>query len=83
MTDWQPIETAPRDGRWLLVWGSVWAGEISGVAKNPHGDVSIARYTTGRSDFPGEWWDDAGGDACGTWCQPTHWQPLPEPPEAP
>jgi hypothetical protein len=53
--DWQPIETAPQDGRDILVcysWGTIemlsWEGE-------------------------------------GLWCHscrpPTHWMPLPAPPE--
>lgn len=77
---WRPIATAPRDGKWLLVWGKVWAGEIAGVARNATGDVSIARFTNGKSDYPGEWWDEAGGDAYSSWCQPTHWMPLPPAP---
>lgn len=78
--DWQPIETAPKDGDWVLVYGNVWAGEISGIVKNDFGEISIARYSDGKSDFPGEWWHDAGGDAYACWCQPTHWMPLPEAP---
>jgi hypothetical protein len=64
-TDWQPIESAPRDGTPLLV----------GVA----GDDYYPRTA---------WWDDEAG----AWlvnerprvCMlvtPTHWMPLPEPPE--
>lgn len=79
---WQPIETAPRDGQWLLVAGRIWAGEISGVVTNDKAEVAIARFTNGRSDFPGDdWWNDAGGDYYATWCRPTHWQPLPAAPE--
>ena len=77
---WLPIESAPKDGTWVLVFGNVWAGEISGVARNPKGDVGIARYTNGKSDYPGDWWDEAGDDAYSCWCQPTHWMPLPPAP---
>jgi hypothetical protein len=79
--EWQPIETAPRDGTLLLVWGKVWAGEISRVLENRHGDFGLASYSDGKSDFAGrDWWDCAGGDAYATWCCPTHWMPLPAPP---
>lgn len=77
---WQPISAAPKDGRWLLVYGTVWAGEISGIARNQTGEVGIARYNGGKSDFPGDWWDKVGGDAYACWCQPTHWMPLPAAP---
>ena len=60
-TDWQPIETAPTDGKESLV------------------------YTTGAGivvmywdDYKGEWTtglDDGGG------LEPTHWMPLPPPPQ--
>ena len=69
--DWQPIETAPRDGRTVL------------LAEPVDGKV----FTT-----PGHWLEDYGG-----WWEhgshptdyvdlpvenPTHWMPLPPPPEA-
>ncbi len=68
---WRGIESAPKDGTYVLVFGNVWAGEISGIVRNDNGDVSIARYTDGKSDYPGDWWDDVGGDAYACWCQPT------------
>lgn len=63
---WQPIETAPKDGSWILV-----------------------------SDPSGTWMDSARFYE-GAWCSwptticqygpeedpPTHWMPLPEPPNA-
>ena len=58
--NWQPIETAPKDGRDLLIFGS--------------GGIVIG------------WWDDS----CRYWChqdlylsidEPTHWMPLPLPPD--
>lgn len=80
MSEWQPIETAPKDGTWIMVAGTVWAGEVGGVARNANPEVSIANYTSGKSDYPGDWWNEAGGDYYATWCQPTHWMPLPPPP---
>jgi hypothetical protein len=80
--DWQPIETAPKDGTRVLVWASKWAGEIAGVINEAQGSCRIAYYTNGQSDYSGDWWNDDVGDAYSTWCQPTHWMPLPPPPYA-
>lgn len=76
---WQPIETAPNDGTEVLVFGQ-FAGEISG----PHSEreYGIACYTSGRTDYEGFEWCVLGGDYYATWCNPTHWQPLPAPPES-
>lgn len=74
MSEWQPIETAPRDGT-----------EILGF--RPDQGVFIFRWAE-TSDFdstdPGEewsedWWHDLWGWMEGD-LQPTHWMPLPPPP---
>lgn len=66
---WQPIETAPKDGRDILV---------SGCSCGP--PVRIACWGTGRylGRVKGrEWgWVDHPGHTC----DPTHWMPLPAPP---
>ena len=65
MTPWQPIETAPKGGTFL-----VWLGEIDRIQET---HVGIARwhsnikFISGRFDFD--------------LAPPTHWMPLPEPPE--
>jgi len=71
MSDWQPIETAPKDGRELLVgrfafgrnWQCVssWRGPSRGEHDYPYGDNA--------------WRDSNGRHLAGT-----HWMPLPEPP---
>ena len=82
---WQPIETAPKDGTSILIY--------------TQGMVIEARYCTGSwsedtpispAEYDGAVWcafDDAlafeieetpHGDFCG---EVTHWQPLPEPPQ--
>lgn len=57
MSDWQPIETAPKDGTVIDLWSR-----------------DFGRLTD-------EWWDIE--DQC--WAlsgiaRPTHWMPIPEPP---
>lgn len=72
---WQPIETAPKDGTAVDVW------------------CNGCRYPDAEFRFEVEWDEDGGEQG---WChnlsdyetvrwwlidpQPTHWMPLPEPP---
>ena len=76
MTDWKPIETAPKDGTEIL------AVEVSGHVPT----VTI----WGRSDFAVVHWDEIAGawrdcsdlGAAGLDpFEPQYWMPLPEPPE--
>ena len=65
MTDWQPIETAPRDGTVILVWLPK-----KSLASHVH---SARLNSDGKPDIIGHHfvWDTG---------VPTHWQPLPAPP---
>ena len=72
MSDWQPIETAPKDGTSILV-------HFAGL--NPPAMVVVV-WNQGWAGKPGslnaEWgWDD--GDSS-VQRDATHWMPLPEPP---
>lgn len=67
---WQPIEAAPKDGRILLM--------------RDRNRICIGRYCTDRGalNVLPEYWTDEGYGV--TWARrhpPTHWMPLPEPPE--
>jgi hypothetical protein len=71
MNRWQPIDTAPKDGSLIFGWipGSCYATEI----------VFMRWDSDGPSDCIGWWWE--AGDHGGMLdIDPTHWQPLPEPP---
>lgn len=89
MINWQPIDTAPRDGTWILLCG----GETSEDDYLSVG-VPISRPVVGRfiwdEDFNGiypdkfyDTWDICYWD--GEWRtqyeNPTHWMPLPPPPK--
>ena len=80
MSDWQPIETAPRDGTPVLCYlhypdGTPWGHLV--MTYDPHVRV-------GNSP-PGSWSDGASTlynlDDRDNLEIPTHWMPLPAPPE--
>ena len=78
---WRPIETAPKDGTWILmtngvdVAGGQWIRDEGGTTEYRDED---GRYLgqDDRDDFEG-WMDWMGGIP-----SPTHWSPLPAPPAA-
>lgn len=70
--DWQPIETAPKDGTGVLLWvDSVYP--ISG--RN--------RYVMGRWDTKRNIWDfkNISVWGCSAAVCFSHWMPLPAPPQ--
>lgn len=64
---WEPIETAPKDGRFLLVYGRGWKDTIP----------SVASY----DDMFDAWAIYEDGSLITSNAPPTHWMPLPEPPK--
>jgi len=62
--EWQPIETAPRDGTWVIVY-----------RPNANEYIRHIGQDHWRLDLEGGCW--GGSPAL---CQPTHWMPFPEPP---
>lgn len=75
---WQPIETAPKDGTEVLVYGQ-WAGEIGG--KGDFGMFAATYGGPGR-EYPAHEWDVVGVDGYSAWVRATHWMPLPAPPKS-
>lgn len=79
MSEWRPIETAPKDGTWVLIFT---ADEVLDDAKGRQ--ICVAQWsdylnggkTTPRWMFA--WFDGGYLGPCG---EPTHWQPLPTPPQ--
>ena len=83
MTKWQPIETAPRDGAIF----DAWLGETDDAFSPDSADIAFY-CTKGTRRSPGWHWKGGkfrpyveGPVTLTTFVQPTHWMPLPEPPE--
>lgn len=66
---WQPIETAPRDGTQILV--GVWVAGYFKGSESRWSCWTIGQHGSGDFGCDGEWGDE-----------PTHWMPLPPPPDA-
>ena len=64
---WRPIESAPRDGTAILGWADGSFAVVHWVDWG-RGDGDWQLTETGSFADDGPWW-------------PTHWQPLPPPPE--
>ena len=72
--EWQPIETAPKDGTYVLM---VKKGLVPAVARWQH-DRQIFDFIE-EEDMPtGDAWQEYLA-MCIEWT-PTHWMPLPDPP---
>ena len=82
MSEWQPIETAPSDET-VILGNFRNACLLTGA---PH--VWTATYVTKWCDLAGAHveaharWNECSFAATNENGEPTHWMPLPEPPEA-
>ena len=79
MADWQPIETAPKDGRFILIHvpQGLETGAVTIGAYWKEEDRKAGRFMRGHWDG----WLGMDDDVASSWCEPTHWMPLPEPPK--
>lgn len=80
MAGWQPIETAPRDGTTILIFGKPGDLEMDGAVLVGYRQPAV--YTAA--------WDEidqafclSGGSWLGPFVEPSHWQPVPAPPTHP
>ena len=84
---WQPIETAPRDGTTVLlaapgrVTAGEWHAEQWPTASEHHSTTGeyLGQYETGEC-IPAAWYSWDGGFTDED--PPTHWQPMPAPPQS-
>lgn len=74
MSEWQPIETAPRDGRNLLLWDADSQSHEIALWSEPH-QLWAIDYTDSMPPSA-----HAKVSPSNTCYVPTHWMPLPTPP---
>ena len=82
MSDWRPIETAPRDGTAFLAYGvhnTSPPDAQRGVKPGDHWWAIILFDVWRKRSDGGDCWVFSK-DGKYTWSEPTHWMPLPEPP---
>jgi hypothetical protein len=73
MSEWQPIETAPKDGTFVDLWFPENGSHI--VSRR----IASCRW---KEDLPGgpAWFAQSGGGGWNMGRKATHWMPLPSPP---
>jgi hypothetical protein len=72
MSEWKPIESAPKDGTLILLY-----------CPDDEPCIVVGNYYRDE-EMDGEWWlyaDELLTDACPEGAKPTHWMPLPPPPD--
>lgn len=72
---WQPIDTAPKDGTAVLVYPGTWDGRSAAIAKWESDKYAKKPRPYWRRD------DDMGRVTFSRERPPTHWMPLPLPPD--
>lgn len=84
MSDWKPIETAPKDGTRILIYEQGGAGSDDEVFACVWGrfwpQTQPTPGTGWRENYSEGWVEFGGMDVRQTCDKPTHWMPLPKPP---
>lgn len=73
MANWEPIDTAPRDGTYVIIW-SGWFGGRATIASwddDRYANKPIPRWSSSERLYGRRAFIDI---------PPTHWLPLPTPP---
>jgi hypothetical protein len=83
---WRPIETAPKDGTWIIgselnEYGK-WARYITYyTASMPWSEQWLFDHDEESEYCPAGWFKETSDDEIVNSCKPTHWMPLPAAPK--
>jgi hypothetical protein len=75
---WQKIETAPKDGTWIVAWDGKTVLPLCWVEGDPDYPSEYTGWAYGSEYWGGTLYDGANEVKH----QPTHWMPLPASPTA-
>lgn len=80
MSAWQPIETAPRDGTWFVIFIPEFESQRYEVGRyNPYYSHNYEEVEGGL--YKKVAWVGYEWDGFNNFGHATHWMPLPEPPK--
>ena len=78
MNEWQPIETAPKEGTdVILSWWTLGSSDRKRIVQAGRFDKD-----NGDGEYHSETWASCFWDGWDTPPTPTHWMPLPAPPSS-
>ena len=77
MSDWKPIDTAPKDGTKILLYED---GIIEGYFEVNEKYIKDHKAWGGEGYWKSLWTPEHGCGCCGDDNEPTHWMPLPKGP---
>jgi hypothetical protein len=78
VSGWMPIESAPKDGTEVHVFGMEWYSDIDGHKKGPI--QAIASFEGDPEAGDGYDWDVVASSYRRTSIKASHWRAVPEPP---
>lgn len=80
VAEWQPIETAPKDGTHILGWCAEFGARETKMNFYGEGSIGHANWKSGKGPRESGWDCTEPKNGWGLNWNPTHWMPLPKAP---